>query len=214
MILYHDTEKYRGVSNPPFTKTMNKTVTQQTKEFYRNWRRTVRWTLPNYLRPSSFGERTGTFYFKDAWRTCEDAGTAHLKRPLNLWADAHTISVADDIITITRDENNQVSTYTYGEDIFNTICVKNIDEARKIENNQAHFGGLYVVDYTTRNVYRLVVKKNKKVRLERVLNTWVTKLPWLTGSTQFKNYRSGQRIETAFGGVLNTTNTQPSNNGY
>lgn len=213
MILHHDTEKYRGVSNPPFTKIMNRTVTQQAKEFYANWRRTVKRTVPNYLRPSEYNYQ-GTFYFKNAWRRIEDSGKAHTKRPLNLWADAHTISVADDTITITRDENNQVSTYTYGQDIFNTICVKNMDEARKIENNQGHFGGLYVVDYTTRNVYRLVIKINRKVRLERVLNTWVTRLPWLTGSTQFKNYRNGQRIETAFGGVLNTTNTQPSENGY
>ena len=109
MILHHDTEKYRGVSNPPFTKIMNRTVTQQAKEFYANWRRTVKRTVPNYLRPSEYNYQ-GTFYFKNAWRQVEDSGKAHTKRPLNLWADAHTISVADDTITITRDENNQVST--------------------------------------------------------------------------------------------------------
>ena len=191
---------------------MKKTVTQVAKEFYRNWRRTNYRSLPKFFHPTLPWTKTnGTFYYKDSWRELEDAGIEHTKHPLCLWADAHTLSVEDEVITITRDENNHVSTYEYKLDSFNTICVKNLDEARKIENNNGLFVGLYIVDYSTKKVYRLVEKLNGKVRLERILNPYVTRLPWLYGNSP-KN--ESKLIEEAFGGTLNTTDRNPSENGY
>lgn len=195
---------------------MNKTVSQTAKEFYRNWKRTDYGVVPAFFWPLLRWTRgNGTFYYKSSWREIEDSGKAHTKNPLCLWADAHTLSVQDEVITITRDENNHVSQYTYELDSFNTICVKNLDEARKIENNSGLFGGLYVVDYSTKNVYRLVKKLNDKVRLERILNPYVTRLPWLYGDTlRPKLMTHPSPIEEAFGGILNTTNRKPSENGY
>ena len=193
---------------------MKKTVSQVAKEFYRNWKRTDYGLLPAFYWPLlRWTKSNGTFYYKDSWRDIENAGKAYTKNPLCLWADAHTLSVEDEVITITRDENNHVSSYEYKLNSFNTICVKNLDEARKIENNNGLFSGLYVVDYATKKVYRLVAKLNDKVRLERILNTYVTRLPWLWGET-LKPKTKDVKIEEAFGGKLNTTNQKPSENGY
>jgi hypothetical protein len=103
-----------------------------------------------------------------------------------------------------------VSQHTYALDSFNTICVKNLDEARKLENNNGLLGGLFVVDYSTKKVYRLVVKINNKARLERILNPYVTRLPWLYA----KSDRRVKKIENAFDGTLNTTKHKPEENGY
>ena len=199
---------------------MKKTVTQIAKEFYRNYRRTDWRVLPHWLHPTLEWHRNdGTFFYKSSWREVENSGTVNSKNPFNLWAHAHTLSVEDEVITITRDEDNNVSQHTYQLDSFNTICVKNLDEARKIENNRGLFGGLYVVDYSTKKVYRLVSKINNKVRLERIMNTYVTKLPWFFGKTK-RNIGTRQpgftpqRIEEAFDGVLDTTNLKPYDNGY
>tara|TARA_B100002019_G_C21177879_1_gene552095 strand:+ start:176 stop:769 length:594 start_codon:yes stop_codon:yes gene_type:complete len=197
---------------------MKKTVSQIAKEFYRNWWRVSWEDVPFYYHPSPQGPQVvqgqHKFHFKNSWKFFEDGGKDHLEKPFCLWADAHTISVEDEVITITRDENNHVSQHTYELDSFNTICVKNLDEARKIENNRGLFGGLYVVDYSTRKVYRLVAKLNDKVRLERICNPYVTKLPWFYGKTIQKTRQDGQVIEEAFGGTLDTTNLKPSENGY
>lgn len=199
---------------------MKKTVSQIAKEFYRNYRRTDWSGLPHWLTPALEWHRgNGTFFYRNSWRDIEDSGQANSKNPFNLWAHAHTLSVEDEVITITRDEDNNVSQHTYQLDSFNTICVKNLDEARKIENNRGLFGGLYVVDYSTKKVYRLVAKINNKVRLERIMNTYVTQLPWFFGKTKITNrpWRQGftpQRIEEAFDGVLDTTNLKPYDNGY
>jgi len=191
---------------------MNKTVSQITKEFYRNWTRTAQSLTPVWFHPllGWEEEKTAKFFYKDSWRRKEDEGADHLEKPLNLWAHAHTISVQDEVITITRDEDNNVSQHTYALDSFNTICVKNLDEARKLENNNGLLGGLFVVDYSTKKVYRLVVKINNKARLERILNPYVTRLPWLYATSD----RRVKKIENAFDGTLNTTKHKPEENGY
>tara|TARA_E500000178_G_scaffold354735_1_gene424843 strand:+ start:1562 stop:2143 length:582 start_codon:yes stop_codon:yes gene_type:complete len=193
---------------------MNKTVSQITKEFYRIWRRTIPGLTPVWFHPLlgwNEEEKIAKFFTKDSWRQKQDEGVAHLEKPLNLWAHAHTISVQDEVITITRDEDNNVSQHTYALDSFNTICVKNLDEARKIENNDGLLGGLFVVDYSTKKVYRLVVKINNKVRLERVLNPYATRLPWFVADLY---PAEKQKLENAFDGTLNTTKDRPEENGY
>lgn len=192
---------------------MNKTVSQITKEFYRNWKRTLPRLTPVWFHPllGWEEEKTSKFFYKESWRQKEDEGVAHLEKPLNLWAHAHTISVQDEVITITRDEDNNVSQHTYALDSFNTICVKNLDEARKLENNDGLLGGLFVVNYSTKMVYRLVVKINNKVRLERILNPYVTRLPWLFAKSEATRLK---KIENAFDGTLNTTKHKPEENGY
>ena len=147
---------------------------------------------------------------QEDWEKLERENKSHygyqILQPYCLWAEAHTLSVQDEVITITRDANNNVSHFQYGKDNFNTICVKNLDEARKLENNNALFGGLYVVDYSTKKIYRLTVKQNDRVRLERIMNSYVTGLPWFR-SKKFNKVR-------IWNGVLDTLQYRPSENGY
>jgi hypothetical protein len=199
---------------------MNKTVAQVTKETIKNWARGPRWTWTG-LKSFRTVEApvysvAKSFYKRDVWKQHEEAGKANLlkDRLLVLWADAHTISVQDEVITITRDENNFTQTHEYKANSFNTVMIKNLDEARKIENNRGLFGGLYVVDCSSKNIYRLVKKINNKVRLERILNGYITNLPWLSGPIRSTWIWDGTPSADSFGKLLNTTNNNPSANGY
>ena len=57
-----------------------------------------------------------------------------------------------------------------------TITVKNYAEAQKFENSQGKFGGLYIIDVSTKKVYRLA---GDPVKLIRIQNGMKTGLPWL-----------------------------------
>ena len=189
---------------------MEKTVNQHHKEFFVNhYVPTNEEVRVGYARLFSLSGDT-KFFNKEDWERLERENKSHYGyqnlQPYCLWAEAHTLSVQDEVITITRDANNNVSHFQYGKDNFNTICVKNLDEARKIENNNALFGGLYVVDYSTKKIYRLTVKQNDRVRLERIMNSYVTGLPWFR-SRKFNKVR-------IWNGVLDTLQYRPSENGY
>ncbi len=166
---------------------------------------------------TSYTKRGGNAKFikKETWEKLENENRAHIEaikvQPFCVWGDAHTLSVSDEVITVTRDANNKKSYYQYGKDAFNTICVKNLNEARKIENNNGLFGGLYVVDWSTKKLYQLIVKVNNKVRLERVMNTYTTGLPWFTRHTSGGR---GFKRKEIWGGTLDTTNFRPQENGY
>jgi len=160
-----------------------------------------------------FSRRGNTRLFKkETWDRLEEEGRATFSsiglQPFCIWADAHTISVQDEVITITRDTTNSVRKFQYGLDTFNTICVKDLNEARKLENNNALFGGLYCVDFSTKNLYRYTVKINNKTRLERILNTYVTGLPWF--------FSHGNKVDkqSFWRGTLNTLNDNRSGQGY
>ena len=230
-MIFHDTEKYREVSAPPLL-IMKKTRTQIGKEYFVNGVTPYTITAPtlqvNYFKQftaktvvmadgTTHTKRGGNAKFirKEVWEKLENENKAHIEaigvQPFCIWADAHTLSVSDEVITVTRDANNKVTYYQYGYDAFNTICVKNLDEARKIENDNGLFGGLYVVDYSTKRVHQLIVKNNDKVRLERVMNTYTTGIPWLT-----RGVAGGQTFKRKeiWGGMLDTTNFRASENGY
>lgn len=228
-MIFHDTEKYREVSAPPLS-IMKKTRTQIGKEYFvngvtpfdaqpRQQRYFNKFTAKTVVLAdgTTFTKRGGNAKFirKEVWEKLENENKAHIEsigvQPFCVWADAHTLSVSDEVITVTRDANNKVTYYQYGYDAFNTICVKNLDEARKIENDNGLFGGLYVVDYSTKRVHQLIVKNNDKVRLERVMNTYTTGLPWLT-----RGVAGGQAFKRKeiWGGMLDTTNFRASENGY
>ena len=72
--------------------------------------------MPFYYHPSPQGQlkfkANTSFTWENSWKFFEDGGKDHLEKPFCLWADAHTISVEDEVITITRDENNHVSQHT------------------------------------------------------------------------------------------------------
>ena len=57
-----------------------------------------------------------------------------------------------------------------------TVTVKNYDEAQKFENTQNKFVGLYIIDVSTKRVYRLA---GNPVGLVRIQNGMKTGLPWL-----------------------------------
>jgi hypothetical protein len=212
MILYHDTEKYRGVSSPPLTKIMQKTPYEISKSYYYDNAVPKDREVPVYY-GSIFSRKGNTRFFKkDTWEKLENEGRDNFGviglQPFCIWADAHTISAHDEVITITRDATNSVRKFQYGLDKFNTICVKNLEEARKLENNSADFGGLYCVDFSTKNLYRYTVKIGNKTRLERILNTYVTGLPWFYSHSGMVNKNGIWR------GDLNTLNDNPSGQGY
>jgi hypothetical protein len=152
------------------------------------------------------------FFKKETWEKLEGESRTNKQaiglQPFCIWADAHTISVRNEVITITRDANNSTQSFQYGHDTFNTICVKNLDEARKLENNDGLFGGLYVVDYSDKKLYRCTVKIEHKTRLERILNTYVTGLPWF--------FTHGYKVDrqSLWRGTLDTLQDNPTGNGY
>lgn len=152
------------------------------------------------------------FFKKETWERLEGESRTNKQaiglQPFCIWADTHTISVRNEVITITRDANNSTQSFQYGHDTFNTICVKNLDEARKLENNDGLFGGLYVVDYSDKKLYRCTVKIEHKTRLERILNTYVTGLPWF--------FTHGYKVDrqSLWRGTLDTLQDNPTGNGY
>ena len=159
---------------------MQKSVTEHSKEYYVN--NIVSPSKANWFQRLFVKKGNAKFLKKETWERLENESKLNVQaigaQPWVIWADAHTLSVSDEVITITRDANGNTKHFQYGFDAFNTVCAKNLDEARKIENNNGLFVGLYVVDYTTKKVYRLTLKNNDKVRLERVVNGYVTGLPW------------------------------------
>ena len=164
----------------PLSKIMQKSVTEHSKEYYVN--NIVSPSKANWFQRLFVKKGNAKFLKKETWERLENESKLNVQaigaQPWVIWADAHTLSVSDEVITITRDANGNTKHFQYGFDAFNTVCAKNLDEARKIENNNGLFVGLYVVDYTTKKVYRLTLKNNDKVRLERVVNGYVTGLPW------------------------------------
>ena len=152
------------------------------------------------------------FFKKETWERLEGESRTNKQaiglQPFCIWADAHTISVRNEVITITRDANNNAQSFQYGHDTFNTICVKNLEEARKLENNDGLFGGLYVVDFSDKKLYRCTVKIEHRTRLERILNTYVTGLPWF--------FSHGYRVDrqSLWRGTLDTLQDNPTGNGY
>jgi hypothetical protein len=174
---------------------MQKSVTELSKEFYVN--NIVPETRPRWYKRLFVNKGNAKFLKKETWERLENESKLNVQaigaQPWVIWADSHTVSVSDEVITITRDANGNTKHFQYGFDAFNTVCVKNLDEARKIENNNGLFVGLYAVDYTTKKVYRLTLKNDNKVRLERVVNGYVTGLPWFRGSNTAEIW--GQRLD-------------------
>lgn len=196
----------KGSPIRPLLKIMQKSVTEHYKEFYVN--NIVPETRPRWYKRLFVNKGNAKFLKKETWERLENESKLNVQaigvQPWVIWADAHTLSVSDEVITITRDANGNTKHFQYGFDAFNTVCVKNLDEGRKIENNNGEFVGLYTVDYSTKKVYRLTLRNNNKVRLERVMNGYVTGLPWF------------KKLNTAriWGAKLDFTQTNSNGNGY
>tara|TARA_B100000900_G_C20383903_1_gene635717 strand:- start:157 stop:783 length:627 start_codon:yes stop_codon:yes gene_type:complete len=196
----------------PLTKIMQKTPYQIARAFYHD--NAVSWDkeVPVYYGKIFSRRGTTRFFKKETWERLENESRTNREaiglQPFCIWADAHTISVQDEVITITRDANNNTQSFQYGHDTFNTICVKNLEEARKLENNNGLFGGLYVVDYSDKKLYRCTVKIEHKTRLERILNTYVTGLPW------FFSHAGVVGKKKLWRGCLDTLQDNPTGNGY
>lgn len=98
----------------------------------------------------------------------------------------HTISInyRDEIIKADADREwagrYDVMWAKYGADsALLTVTVKNYSEAEKFENNRGAFQGLYILDVSTKRVYRLVGSNDREVTLTRIMNGYHTGLPWL-----------------------------------
>ena len=88
--------------------------------------------------------------------------------------DTESISAAGDIGWNTPHE--VVHTKWKADSPLLTVTVKNYAEAQKFENTQNKFVGLYIIDVSTKRVYRLA---GNPVGLVRIQNGKKTGLPWL-----------------------------------
>ena len=95
----------------------------------------------------------------------------------------HTLDVnhTNETITAAKDVDSlfpfEVSNTRWGTDSpLLTVTVKNYTEAEKFENSVNAFKGLYIIDVSTKRVYRLAGTPTKLVR---VMNGYHTRLPWL-----------------------------------
>ena len=189
---------------------MKKSITEIRKDFYTNQYFGADQEIPVGVARNFTPGGDAKFITRETYDNPSRVGQGYKAtgiQPFNLWAHRHTITTNRETIIIRRDDDNQVVKFNYGVDKFNTICVKNYDEALKFNNLSGYFGGLYIVCWDTKKVYRVVPKLNNKCTIERVQNLYKTGLPW------FKPFGSFD-LERIWGGKLNCMIYQPERNGW
>jgi len=149
MNIFHDTEINRGVSNPPFTKTMKRTI-KQLRQYYRKHRA--------HLRPIKKATLDT--------RNWPSAGN-NTKLPVVIYGHKHDLVV--DFTAETANVNDGVNSVTgHWRTHMLTYVGKNQQQLQKFENNEGAFDGLFLIDWESKKVFRLVGDRLGSVKMQRL----------------------------------------------
>ena len=149
MILYHDTEKYRGVSNPPFINTMKRTI-KQVQQYRR-------------LNKDRLIFRSKPVLDRANWPSAGNNGKLQIvvyghRHDLVVDFTTETVSVNDGLNSVSGNWRTHMLTYVG----------KNQQQLQQFENNEGAFDGLFLVDWESKKVFRLVGDRLGNVKMTRV----------------------------------------------